>query len=140
MERIHPTGGHLFYIELQIGVLERNPAMHLGTCQERNKQWTNEVCIHVEGAISDLHVTDAGYHADCVSRFVGSRAVRAAQNVKEVSLLHSNHSASSAMLPWMLHILMYSHHSTDTEFHTTNYIINFTNLENIAPKLAHNII
>ena len=43
----------------------------------------------MERAIIDLHAADAGYHADFLSRFMGSRAERAAQNIEEVSKLHS---------------------------------------------------
>ena len=40
----------------------------------------------------DLHATDAGYLADCVSRFIRSREVRGSQNVREALKLCSTHS------------------------------------------------
>ena len=61
----------------------------MATCQGRNNQCTNEVCIHVYGSISDLHATNAGYYADCVSRSMRSRLVKVSQNVREVSKLRT---------------------------------------------------
>ena len=77
----------------------------MATCQERNDQRTNEVSMHVYGFISDLHAANAGYHADCASRFMGSRAVRALQTVKEVSKLRTEHSQQCPrMLLRMFHM------------------------------------
>ena len=42
--------------------------------------------------ISNLYAVDAGYHADCMSKFMGARAVRVAQNFKKISKLRTKHS------------------------------------------------
>ena len=36
-------------------------------CVER--KWGNEVCIRIQGALSDLHAADAQYHRECLRRF-----------------------------------------------------------------------
>ena len=35
-------------------------------CVEKNDEWGNEVCIRIQGALSDLHAADAQYHRDCL--------------------------------------------------------------------------
>ena len=41
-----------------------------GICSERNGEWSDEVRVRIEGAVSDLHAAEARYHVDCYSRFV----------------------------------------------------------------------
>ena len=45
----------------------------LNICSERNDEWSNEVRVRIEEAISDLHAAEARYHVDCYSRFVSNR-------------------------------------------------------------------
>ena len=77
---------------------ERNvkSEMSRAKCQERNvkSEMTSAITKFVymcmgggggggEGGISNLHAVDTGYHADCMSRFMGARAMRVAQHLKK---------------------------------------------------------
>ena len=48
-------------------------------CHARGDQWSNEVLVRVEGAVSDLHATDARYHYDCKTHFMAPRLVQLAK-------------------------------------------------------------
>jgi hypothetical protein len=47
----------------------------LGTCTERNDEWGNQVRLCMEGAVSDLHGTDAKYHRDCLHTFLVKQGI-----------------------------------------------------------------
>ena len=42
-------------------------------CHARGDQWSNEVLVRVEGAVSDLHAADGRYHYDCKTNFMAPR-------------------------------------------------------------------
>ena len=42
-------------------------------CVSRGDHWVNEVKVCLDSSVSDLHVADARYHRDCMSRFLGKR-------------------------------------------------------------------
>jgi hypothetical protein len=50
----------------------------LDACAQRNDDWAKQVEVRLQGAISDLHAADGRYHADCSSKFMTPRAVKAA--------------------------------------------------------------
>ena len=92
-EKIHYTGGDLLYVELQMGVLkEIIQTVILATVKSEMTNALLKLTCMRTGVISDLHAVDAGYHADCMSRFIGAREVRVAQNFKEISKLKTKHS------------------------------------------------
>jgi len=53
----------------------------LETCDQRDDEWSQEVKLRIQGAVSDLHAADAQYHKDCMSTFRGHRNVQATLNV-----------------------------------------------------------
>ena len=48
-------------------------------CHARGDQWSNEVLVRVEGAVSDLHAADARYHYDCKTNSMAPRSVQLAK-------------------------------------------------------------
>ena len=51
----------------------------MDNCHARGDQWSNEVLVRVEGAVSDLHAVDARYHYDCKTNFMAPRSVQLAK-------------------------------------------------------------
>jgi len=47
----------------------------LETCELRNDEWGDIVQVRIEGAISDLHASDARYHVDCRTLFSDKRNI-----------------------------------------------------------------
>ena len=41
----------------------------LSKCKERADEWSEEVQLRLQGALSDLHAAEARYHVDCRNRF-----------------------------------------------------------------------
>ena len=42
----------------------------LEKCDIRNDEWSAQVRLCVEGALSDLHAADGRYHVDCMTNFM----------------------------------------------------------------------
>ena len=66
----------------------------LKKCQERGDEWGHQVRICTEGAVSDLHATEARYHRDCMFRFFSNRSF--IQNRKESLSSLSGHQSHQA--------------------------------------------
>ena len=50
----------------------------MDNCHARGDQWSNEVLVRVERAVSDLHAADARYHYDCKTKFMAPQSVQLA--------------------------------------------------------------
>ena len=55
----------------------------LEVCEKRNDTIADQVRLHVEGAVSDLHAADARYHVDCMANFTCPKSISGARNVTE---------------------------------------------------------
>jgi hypothetical protein len=50
------------------------------TCHKRTDEWSKQVQIRIQGAVSDLHAADARYHVDCRLAFMSPCSVERSTN------------------------------------------------------------
>lgn len=55
----------------------------LETCNQRNDDWSDQVRLRIQGAVSDLHAADAMYHRDCLQTFKSPRNIGHPQTVTD---------------------------------------------------------
>ena len=61
----------------------------LQSCVQRNDQWSKDVKVRIQGAVSDLHATDGSpigrYHDDCRCKFIAPCPVKTAATEKDIA-------------------------------------------------------
>ena len=73
----------------------------LDVCERRNDNIANQVRLHVEGAVSDLHAADARYHVDCLASFTCPNSIKAARNAADRKTTVEADNAFSSLIEEM---------------------------------------